>query len=145
MDATIGQSQSEIDVSVTADSDFVHRRSKKKSNSFGISPANGIRRRPCDTLSVASGCGLVRQVARGQKFSQTRRFLPKFETAPNELQFVSGHQLDQESASQIPASMMGRLLDDGDLRKLQWMLVKKKPPAPSVRRPATAKRKVGKP
>jgi hypothetical protein len=45
---------------------------------------------------------------------------------------VAGHQLDQESADQIPANMTGRFLDDGDLRKLHEMMVKKKPPAPSV-------------
>jgi hypothetical protein len=32
--------------------------------------------------------------------------------------------------------MMSRLLDDGDLHKLHRMLVKKKRPAPSVRRQA---------
>jgi hypothetical protein len=60
------------------------------------------------------------------------------------LEFASGHQLDPESAGQIPANMIGRFLDDGDLRKLQGMLFKKKPPAPSVRRRAAAKRRVGK-
>jgi hypothetical protein len=64
--------------------------------------------------------------------------------ADRELEFVSGHQLDEESARQIPANMMGRLLDDGDLRKLHQTLVKKKPPAPSARRRTTAKRRVGK-
>jgi hypothetical protein len=29
--------------------------------------------------------------------------------------------------------MIGRSLDDGDLRQLHRMLIKKKPPAPSVR------------
>jgi hypothetical protein len=51
--------------------------------------------------------------------------------------------LDAESARQIPAAMVGRLLDDGDLRKMQRMLIKKKPPAPSVRRRTAAKRRVG--
>jgi hypothetical protein len=60
------------------------------------------------------------------------------------LTFVSGHQLDPPSAELVPASMIGRLLDDGDLRKLHRMLIKKKPPAPSVRRRTTAKRRVGK-
>jgi hypothetical protein len=60
------------------------------------------------------------------------------------LEFASGHQLDPESASQIPASMIGRLLDDGDLWKLHLMLLKKKPPAPSVRRVTPRKRRVGK-
>jgi hypothetical protein len=47
---------------------------------------------------------------------------------------VSGQRLDPENAGQIPANMVGRLLDDDDLRKLHRMLVKKKPPAPSMRR-----------
>jgi hypothetical protein len=29
------------------------------------------------------------------------------------LEFASGHQLDRESAGQIPANMIGRFLDDG--------------------------------
>ena len=50
------------------------------------------------------------------------------------------------SVEQIPANMIGKLLDDGDLRKLQRLLIKKKPPAPSVRRRmATTKRRVAKP
>jgi hypothetical protein len=40
--------------------------------------------------------------------------------------------------------MIGRFLDDGDLRKLHRMLIKKKPPAPSARRPTAAKLRVGK-
>jgi hypothetical protein len=40
--------------------------------------------------------------------------------------------------------MVGRFLDDGDLQQLHRMLIKKKPPAPSVRRRAAAKRRVGK-
>ena len=32
--------------------------------------------------------------------------------ADRELEFVSGHKLDQESAKHIPANMIGRLLDD---------------------------------
>jgi hypothetical protein len=72
--------------------------------------------------------------------------------AHQELEFVSGHQLDSESAEQIPENMLGRRLNRGDLRKLHQMLVKKKPPAPSVRRHRRAerpwrpaKRRVGKP
>jgi len=61
------------------------------------------------------------------------------------LDFTSGHQLDPISAAQVPASMKRRFLDDGDLRKLHRMLVKKKPPAPSVRRQTATKRRVGKP
>jgi hypothetical protein len=55
------------------------------------------------------------------------------------LEFVSGHQLHHTSARQVPSEMRGRLLDDGDLRRLQRMLLKKKPPAPSVRRRTAAK------
>jgi hypothetical protein len=64
--------------------------------------------------------------------------------ADRELEFGSGHQLDPLSAELIPANMIGRFLDDGDLRKLHRMLLKKKPPAPSVHRGTTAKRKVAK-
>jgi hypothetical protein len=60
------------------------------------------------------------------------------------LEFASGHQLDPLSAELIPANVIGRFLDDGDLRKLHRMLIKKKPPAPSVRRQTPAKRRVGK-
>jgi hypothetical protein len=60
------------------------------------------------------------------------------------LEFASGHQFDPESAGQIPASMIGRFLDDGDLRKMHQMLIKKKPPAPSIRRRKAAKRTAGK-
>jgi hypothetical protein len=49
--------------------------------------------------------------------------------AGRELEFPSGHQLDPLSAEEIPANMVGRLLDDGDLRKLHRMLPSKKPPA----------------
>jgi hypothetical protein len=73
------------------------------------------------------------------------------------LEFATGHQLDPLSAEHIPANMIGCLLNRGDLRKLQrllvklrGMLLKKKPPAPSVRRRRRAvrrrtamKRKVG--
>jgi hypothetical protein len=52
--------------------------------------------------------------------------------ADRDLEFVSGHQLDAESARQVPANMVGRLLDDGDLRKLHRMVIREKPPAPSV-------------
>jgi hypothetical protein len=50
------------------------------------------------------------------------------------LEFASGHTLDAESARQIPEAMIGRLLNDGDLRRLHRILITKKPPAPSVRR-----------
>jgi hypothetical protein len=38
--------------------------------------------------------------------------------ADRELEFAFGHQLDPVSAEMIPANMIGRFLDDGDLRKL---------------------------
>src|SRR5262249_55354369 len=60
------------------------------------------------------------------------------------LEFESGEELDQESAEQIPANLIGRLLDDSDLWNLHRMLLKKKPPAPSVRRRAAGKSRVGK-
>jgi hypothetical protein len=58
------------------------------------------------------------------------------------LEFLSGHKLDQDTTRQIPASMIGRFLDDGNLQKLQRMLIKKNPPARSVRRKAATKRKL---
>jgi hypothetical protein len=64
--------------------------------------------------------------------------------ADRELEFVSGHKLEPISDSQIPANMIGRFLDEAELRKLHWMLIKKKPPAPSVRRCTIVKRSVGK-
>jgi hypothetical protein len=57
------------------------------------------------------------------------------------LEFASGHQLDPLSAEVIPANMIGRFLDDGDFRKLHRMLIKNKPPAPSVRRRTATKRR----
>jgi hypothetical protein len=63
--------------------------------------------------------------------------------ADRDVEFVSWRTLDQDGARLILGSMMGRLLDDGDLRKLQRMLIKK-PPAPSVRRRILAKRRAGK-
>jgi hypothetical protein len=63
--------------------------------------------------------------------------------ADQRLEFASGHQLDPLSAGLVPANT-GRPLDDADLQKLHRMLIKKKPPAPSVERRATAKRRVGK-
>jgi len=60
------------------------------------------------------------------------------------LEFVVGHELDEESARQIPDDMIGRLLDDGDLRRLERIITRKKPAAPSVRRRAAVKRSAGK-
>jgi hypothetical protein len=54
--------------------------------------------------------------------------------ADRELEFASGHQLDPLSAELIPANMIGKFVDDSDLQKLHRMLIKKRPPAPSVRR-----------
>jgi hypothetical protein len=45
------------------------------------------------------------------------------------LVFASGHELDAESGRQVPESMIGRLLDDCDLRRLQQVLMKKPPGA----------------
>jgi hypothetical protein len=72
------------------------------------------------------------------------RLMARWPVADRGPEFASGHQLEPVSAEQIPESMIGRFLDDGDLRKLQRMLIKKKPPAPSIRRPTARKRKVGK-
>ena len=65
--------------------------------------------------------------------------------ADRELEFVSGHQLAPESARQVPANMLGRRLNRGDLLNLQRILIKKKPPAPSVQRRTATRRRVGKP
>jgi hypothetical protein len=43
-----------------------------------------------------------------------------------------GHQLDEVGATQIPKEMIGRLLDDGDLRRLQRAVMPRK--STSVRR-----------
>jgi hypothetical protein len=52
------------------------------------------------------------------------------------LEFASGDELDQETALKVPTNMLGRLLDDGELRKLSRMLLgPKKPSAPSLWRP----------
>jgi hypothetical protein len=58
------------------------------------------------------------------------------------LDFVVGHELGEESARQIPADMIGRLLDDGDLRRLERIITRKKLAAPSVRRRSSAKKSV---
>jgi hypothetical protein len=56
------------------------------------------------------------------------------------LVFASGHELDDASAHEIPENMIGRLLDDRDLRRLKHVLMPKKPPAPSVRCRKAARR-----
>ena len=72
------------------------------------------------------------------------RLMASLADADRGLEFVCEQQLDPESARQVPVNMIGRLLDDDDLRKPHRMLVKKKPPAPSVRRRRAVKRRVGK-
>jgi hypothetical protein len=59
------------------------------------------------------------------------------------LEFASGHQLYPLSVELIPANMIGRFLDDGNLRKLRQMLIKKRPPAPSLRRGTATKAQGG--
>ena len=56
-----------------------------------------------------------------------------------------GYALDEASARQIPPDMIGRLLDDGDLRRLQRITTRKKPAARSVRRRSPAKKSVSRP
>jgi hypothetical protein len=53
------------------------------------------------------------------------------------LYFANGHQLDTQSGRQIPSGMVGRLLGDGDLRRLQRAIA---PVAPSMPRQTVAKR-----
>jgi hypothetical protein len=60
------------------------------------------------------------------------------------LDFTSGHELDKESTVQIPASMKCRFLDDGDLRELHQLLVRKNPPGLPGRRRTAAKGRAGK-
>ncbi len=43
------------------------------------------------------------------------------------LDFVGAHQLDKGSARLIPADMIGRLVHDGDLRRLQQAITHNKP------------------
>ena len=52
--------------------------------------------------------------------------------------FADGHQLEEMSARHIPDDMIGRLLGESDLLRL--LATTKKPPAPSIRRRAAAKR-----
>jgi hypothetical protein len=49
------------------------------------------------------------------------------------LDFAGAHEIDAESARQIPESMIDRLLDHRDLRRLHQLFLAKKPPAPSVK------------
>jgi hypothetical protein len=71
------------------------------------------------------------------------RGLASLAGADRGFEFASGHQLYPLSAELIPATMIGRFLDDGDLRKLRQMLIKKRRPAPSVRRDTATKAQSG--
>jgi hypothetical protein len=42
------------------------------------------------------------------------------------MEFDNGNELNEASTAQIPESMIGRLLDDRDLRRLQRAIVPKK-------------------
>ncbi len=74
-----------------------------------------------------------------------RRAVARMKAAPTGLDvgmdFAGGNELDEASSQQIPEHMIGRLLDDGDLRRLRRAVMPKKPRSPSV--PRTARR-VGK-
>jgi len=48
------------------------------------------------------------------------------------LDFTGGQELDEASATQIPKEMIGRLLDDSDLRRLHRAVMPRK--STSVRR-----------
>jgi hypothetical protein len=91
--------------------------------------------------SEGSAAGVVVVESRGLLHA---RLMASLSGADRGLEFASGHPLDPESAGQVPANMIGRFLDEGDLRKLHRMLLKKKPPAPSVRWGTAGKRRVGK-
>jgi hypothetical protein len=58
--------------------------------------------------------------------------------------FAGAHELDAKSARQVPADMIGRLLDYGDIRRLQRAIAPEKPAAAPVRGRPAAKRSVGK-
>jgi hypothetical protein len=60
------------------------------------------------------------------------------------LNFAGAHELDAKSARQVPADMIGRLLDDGDIGRLQQAIAPKKLAAPTIRDRPAAKRSVGK-
>jgi len=57
------------------------------------------------------------------------------------LYFASAHQLAPQIGKQIPASMIGRLLREGDLRRLQRAI---KPTEPSVPSRTVERRTAGK-
>jgi hypothetical protein len=54
--------------------------------------------------------------------------------------FEAGEQLDEASADRIPARLIGRPLLETDLEGLEILTTAKKPPAPSPRRPAAARK-----
>ncbi len=60
------------------------------------------------------------------------------------LNFAGSHELDAKSERQVPADLIGRLLDDGDIRKLQQAIMPKEPVSPIVRGRPVPKRSVGK-
>jgi len=64
--------------------------------------------------------------------------------ADRRLDFAGAIEFDEANARKIPADMIGRFLDDDDLRELLAAITSKKPAAPSVRRRTAAKRRVGK-
>ena len=49
------------------------------------------------------------------------------------LDFAGGHRIDDPSAQQIPESMINRLLDNRDLRRLHQLFLTRRAPAPSVK------------
>jgi hypothetical protein len=86
-----------------------------------VSPCVGIVRWELAWLATLLAAKALSATAPAAPASAARRA-----DADRGLEFVSGHKLDPISAPQIPANMIGRLLDDGDLRKLHRMLIKKK-------------------
>ena len=93
---------------------------------------------------MSAACANKRQVMAESRGPLHERLLASLAGADRGLEFISGHQLDPESADQVSANMIGRFLGHSDVQKLHRMLIKKKPPAPSVRRRTIAKRRVGK-
>jgi hypothetical protein len=59
------------------------------------------------------------------------------------LDFADAVEFDEASARKIPADMIGRFLDDDDLRELLEAITSKKPSVPSVRRRTASKRRAG--
>jgi hypothetical protein len=61
------------------------------------------------------------------------------------LNFAGGRVIDDASANQIPESMIDRLLDHRDLRRLQRLLLTENPPEPSVKGRKRQRRSGGEP